>query len=276
MILSVIIPASNEERWLGACLKALIASDPVSGGAEIIVVANGCHDRTAEVAREAIPAAEAAGWPLRVIERAQGSKPAALNHADREARGEVRAYLDADVIVAPPLLAALAQALAARQGAAYGSGRPHVTADSRLGRAYARFWARLPFVRSTAPGFGLFAVNSAGRARWSEFPAIISDDSYVRMQFQPSERIEVPFRYDWPLTEGFAALVRVRRRQDAGVAEIAARWPGLLENEGKPRLGAAGLARLAATDPAGFAAYAAVSLVVRTGRDGGTWARGRQ
>lgn len=276
MILSVIIPASNEERWLGACLSALIASDPVAGGAEIIVAANGCRDRTADVARAMIPAAAAAGWQLTVIERAEGGKPAALNHADSVARGEIRAYLDADVIVSPPLLAALARGLGAREGAAYGSGRPRVTAQSRLSRAYARFWSRLPFARSTAPGFGLFAVNRAGRARWGEFPAIISDDSYVRMLFQPSERIEVAAPYDWPMTEGFAALVRVRRRQDAGVAEIAARWPELLANEGKPRLGAGGVLRLAAADPAGFAAYAAVSLAVRMGRDSGTWARGRQ
>ena len=276
MILSVVVPASNEESWIGACLAALIASDPVAGRAEIIVVANGCRDRTADVARAVIPAAAAAGWSLTVIEREQGGKPAALNQADSVARGEIRAYLDADVTVSPPLMAALVQVLAGREDAAYGSGRPRVTARSRLSRAYARFWARLPFARSTAPGFGLFAVNRAGRARWGEFPAIISDDSYVRMLFQPHERIEVPAPYDWPMTEGFTALVRVRRRQDAGVAEIAARWPELLANEGKPRLGAGGVLRLAASDPAGFATYAAVSLAVRAGRDGGTWARGRQ
>ena len=276
MILSVVVPASNEESWIGACLAALIASDPVAGRAEIIVVANGCRDRTADVARAVIPAAAAAGWSLTVIEREQGGKPAALNQADSVARGEIRAYLDADVTVSPPLMAALVQVLAGREDAAYGSGRPRVTARSRLSRAYARFWAQLPFARSTAPGFGLFAVNRAGRARWGEFPAIISDDSYVRMLFQPHERIEVPAPYDWPMTEGFTALVRVRRRQDAGVAEIAARWPELLANEGKPRLGAGGVLRLAASDPAGFATYAAVSLAVRAGRDGGTWARGRQ
>ncbi len=31
----------------------------------------------------------------------------------------------------------------------------------------------------------------------------------------------MPARYDWPMIEGFAPLVRVRRRQDAGVAEVA-------------------------------------------------------
>ena len=48
-MLSVILPASNEEAWIGGCLEALFASEPIE--AEVIVVANGCHDRTAEVAR---------------------------------------------------------------------------------------------------------------------------------------------------------------------------------------------------------------------------------
>ena len=31
-VLSLIIPASNEEAWIGACLAAVAASDPVPGG----------------------------------------------------------------------------------------------------------------------------------------------------------------------------------------------------------------------------------------------------
>jgi glycosyltransferase involved in cell wall biosynthesis len=46
-VLSVILPASNEEAYIGACLTALFASDPVPGGAEVVVVANGCRDATA-------------------------------------------------------------------------------------------------------------------------------------------------------------------------------------------------------------------------------------
>lgn len=276
MRLSVVIPACNEERYIGACLAALIASRPVGSGAEIIVAANGCRDRTAALARATAPQAETAGWRLMVLERAAGDKPGALNHADSVATGEVRAYLDADVIVSPDLMAQLAGALSARCGPAYGSGRPVVApAKSPLTRAYARFWSRLPFVQDTAPGFGVFAVNRAGRARWGDFPAIISDDSFVRLQFAPQERLEVPATYQWPMTEGLRPLIRVRRRQDAGVAEIAARWPDLLANRGGGTPSPAALLRMAASDPAGFAVYAAVSAAVRAGRDSGSWVRGR-
>ncbi len=274
-MLSVIIPASNESGWIGACLTALFRSDPVPGGVEAIVVANGCRDDTADRARACTPMAEAAGWRLTVIERAEGSKPAALNEGDAAAGGEMRAYLDADVEVSPALMGQIVMALLSDRPL-YVSGRAVIPrAASWVTRSYARFWQRLPFARSDAPGYGLFAVNRAGRARWGAFPPIISDDTFVRLQFAPDERIGLPAAYRWPMIEGFGALVRVRRRQDAGVAEIARRWPDLLLNEGKARLGPARLATLALRDPAGFAVYAAVALAVRMGRQGTGWTRGR-
>lgn len=274
--LSVIVPASNEEGWIGACLAALFRSDPVSGGAEAVVVANACRDGTVAVARSLVAQAQAAGWGLVVLDLPEPGKPGALNAGDAIARGAVRAYLDADVTVDPGVMAALAQALSEAPGPAYASARPRVTPpQSRVTRAYGRFWSGLPFARSVAPGFGLFAVNAAGRARWRDWPAIISDDTFARLQFLPGERIEVPGGYDWPMVEGFARLVRVRRRQDAGVAEIAARWPSLLAREGQRRLGARAVLGHALRDPAGFAVYVAVSVAVRLRPAAGAWTRGR-
>lgn len=273
-MLSVIIPASNEEGYIGACLAALFAGDPVPGGAEVVVVANGCRDATAARARAMTPQAAQAGWALSVLDLPEGGKPRALNAGDAAARGDIRAYLDADVIVSAGLMTALVAVLS-MPGPRYATGTPRIPrALSAVTRAYARFWQRLPFAQSKAPGFGLFAVNAAGRERWGAFPALISDDTFVRLQFTPEERVQVPGVYDWPMIEGFTALTRVRRRQDAGVAEIARLHPGLMEREGKDRLATAGLLRLVLSDPAGFAAYAAVSLAVRLKRGRG-WTRGR-
>lgn len=274
-MLSVIIPASNEADQIGGCLASLFASDPVPGGAEAIVVANGCRDDTADRARAARGRAEGAGWRLTVVELVQGSKIAALNAGDKAAQGETRAYLDADVRVSPPLMAQIVLALSVVPPR-YASGQAVIPrARSAVTRAYARFWQGLPFAQSDAPGYGLFAVNSAGRARWGAFPVLISDDTFVRLQFQPAERIGCRATYDWPMVEGFGALVRVRRRQDAGVAEIARLYPDLMPNEGKAPVGAGLLWRMLLADPAGFAAYAAVSLAVRLRRDQGIWVRGR-
>ena len=271
-MLSVIIPASNEEGWIGRCLAAVLASDPVPGGAEVIVVANGCRDRTAEAAR-AVPVP--AGWRVQVLDLAEGSKPGALDAGDAAAQGAARAYLDADCVVTPPVLAQIAAALAGASPVYAGATPVIPRARSAVTRAYARFWQGLPFNRAVAPGYGLYAVNAAGRARWGTFPRLISDDTFVRLQFTPDERVQVPGRYDWPMVEGFAALVRVRRRQDAGVRELDQGFPGILTREGKPPLTAGGLARLALRHPFGFVAYAAVSLAVRMRRGGAGFTRGR-
>ncbi|QYK43421.1 MAG: glycosyltransferase [Paracoccaceae bacterium] len=274
-VLSVIIPASNEADHIGACLAALFASGRIPGGAEAVVVANGCTDDTADRARAMGARAEAAGWRLTVEEIVQGGKVRALNLGDTVAMGETRAYLDADVRVSPPLMAQIVLVLH-DPAPRYATGRPVIPPPrSRVTRAYARFWQRLPFAAGAAPGFGLFAVNGAGRERWAAFPDLISDDTYVRLLFTPAERLECPATYQWPMIEGFAALVRVRQRQDAGVAEIARLHPALLANEGKHRLRLSGLLRLAVSDPVGFAVYAMVSLAVRLRPAAAGWVRGR-
>lgn len=271
-MLSVIIPASNEEAYLGRCLRAVLASD--CPGAEVIVVANGCRDATAEVARQEL-AKRPVGWSGQVIDLATGSKPLALNTGDAAASHPIRVYLDADVVVAPGLLLALATALTTDRPR-YASGTPVIPpAKSVVTRAYARFWQGLPFNQTTAPGYGLFAVNAAGRARWGAFPAIISDDTFVRLQFSPEERLQVPQTYEWPMIEGFSALTRVRRRQDAGVRELEALHPDILSREGKARLRPLDVVGMALRDPLGFAAYATVSLAVRTRAGGASFTRGR-
>ena len=278
-IASVILPAHDEAGHIGPCLSALLESDPLPRGwrGEVIVVANGCRDDTAGAARGYGDAARARGWSLRVIELSEGNKLRALNAGDAAARGGVRIYLDADVTVGPALIGQIVRALDG-EGALYASGTPRVArAHSRFTRAYARLWLRLPFATHGVPGFGLFAVNAAGRARWGDWPDIISDDTFARLHFAPPERIRVAAGYVWPMVEGFANLVRVRRRQNRGVAQIAARYPALLANDDKTRPGVGTLALLATGDPAGLAAYGVVALAVKTPlyRGRGGWARGR-
>lgn len=274
-MLSVIIPAANEEAWIGPCLRALFAAPAPPGGAEVIVVANGCTDGTAAAARALAPLAAGQGWGFQVLVLARGGKPGALNAGDAAASpGSARAYLDADVRVSPGLMAGLSAAVAG-PGAVFASGTPVIPpARSAVSRAYARFWLRLPFNRSAAPGYGVYAVSRAGRARWGTFPQIIADDSFARLHFMPAERLQLDHPYDWPVVEGLAALVRVRRRQDAGMAEINRLYPGLRAGEGRQRLSPPALARLALTDPLGLAAYATVIAATRLRRNQG-WTRGR-
>ncbi|NCO87453.1 MAG: glycosyltransferase [Rhodobacterales bacterium] len=275
MTLSVILPAHDEAAYLGDCLDALLASE----GAllDIVVVANACGDATADVARGFARKVAQRGWRLQVIETPVAGKLNALNLGDQTAASPCRAYLDADVIVTPRLMGQIAGALAG-PAPCYASGTPQISpAESGITRAYARFWSTLPFVTQGAPGFGLFAVNAAGRARWGLWPDIISDDTFARLHFTPEERVQVQAPYRWPMVEGFAPLVRVRRRQNAGVQEISRAYPALLSRDTKQPLGLRGLARRVAHDPLGFAVYGAVALAVKTPlfASKSRWARGR-
>lgn len=274
MSLSIIIPACNEGAYIDACLAALLASEG-SAQAQVIVAANGCTDDTAARAQAHATGFAAKGWRLDVLDLPALGKMGALDAGDAAAIHPARAYLDADVLVSPPLMAQLATALAA-ETPRYASGTPVVTAQGWTSRAFARFWIRLPFVADGVPGFGLYAVNAAGRARWGTFPAIISDDTYVRVHFTPAERIKLPAPYRWPLVEGFGRLVKVRRRQDQGVAELLVLEPALMANEGKDAPSKGWLIRNALADPVAFTVYAAVKLAVRLGWfSQAGWVRGR-
>jgi glycosyltransferase involved in cell wall biosynthesis len=269
---SVIIPAHNEQDYIDACLVALLAQRGAPPRVEILVMANACTDATIKRALTYKKQASAKGWKLRVLRVPTPGKTDALRCADRATNGLTLIYLDADVVCGPEMLAKLHHALTPDR-ALYASGKLQIaSARTWISRAYGRTWGALPFMQSKAVGAGLFAVNRAGRAKWDEFPNIISDDTFVRLQFTPQDRIEVTETYIWPLVEGFANLVRVRRRQDAGVNEIAQLYPHLIAHEAKPK---ANFKTLFIRDPVSFLSYCSVKLAVRLGRTDTKWTRGR-
>ncbi|MGF1456544.1 MAG: glycosyltransferase [Alphaproteobacteria bacterium] len=280
-MLSIIIPASNEEAYIGACLHSIFQSDLPADLAglplEVIVVANGCTDNTGAIVRQFAGMAESQGWHLQLLELDTAGKLTALNAGDAAATGTVRLYVDADVTVEPALVAQLWRALD-RPEPAYGSGTITVLPGRSLAtRIYGRVWSRLPFMTDDVPGCGVYAVNAAGRARWGDFPSIINDDAFVRLHFTPEERIAVPARFFWPLPEGLENLRKVRRRVDAGSAELQKKFPSLIANEGKPPVSRAMMAQLAVAMPVSFASYLAILLSIRLSPDTGSmaWARSR-
>lgn len=274
MKLSVIIPASNEAKLLPGCLAALEQSSGALPDREVVVVSNGSRDGTAAVAEGERRRMAAAGWHLTVLDLPDGGKPAALDAGDYAAHGAIRAYLDADVTVSTPLMAALVAVLD-RPDPAYASGVPRIVGRGMAARLYARTWARVPFMRRGVPGCGLFAMNRAGRSRWGRWPQVIADDAFARLNFAPAERHRVPHPYDWPIAEGWGHLVRVRRRQDRGVAELAERFPELTANDDTSAPGPAAMLGLALRDPLSFAAYAGVAVAVRAKPAPADWTRSR-
>jgi hypothetical protein len=210
--MSVVVPAHDEEVVIGRFLWTLLR-DARPDELDVVVVCNGCSDRTAAIARE---------FPVRVLELDRASKHHALNQGDAAARHFPRFYVDADVRVTAAALRSTAVVLASGEALA---AAPRLRLDlrgcDRAVRAYYRTWRRLPYCTDDLIGSGVYGVSAAGRARLGPFPPVIADDLWVRDHFRPGERRSIPaasFLQHPP--RDLRSLVRVRTRQRLGNLEL--------------------------------------------------------
>jgi glycosyltransferase involved in cell wall biosynthesis len=110
-VISIVVPAYNEEALLAATLDAIRASADATGVPyEVIVADDGSTDRTAEVAKAR--GARVVSVHLRQI-------GAARNAGARVASGDLLIFVDADTLVTPEVLRA---AVAAVRAGAVGGG----------------------------------------------------------------------------------------------------------------------------------------------------------
>lgn len=176
--ISVVIPAHNEEVAIRRLLNALSSARPQ---VEIIVVCNGCHDRTAAVARSISPRTT-------VHELEQASKIRALHFGDQVAHHFPRVYVDADVALSGSSLHALADALTGDVLATGPMRAFDTSSSSRFVRWYYDVWEQLPQVTRGLFGRGVIAVSERGFARLQSTPETMSDDLAFSEAFAEDER----------------------------------------------------------------------------------------
>lgn len=180
-VVSVVVPAHNEAPVIGRLLGALQPGID-DGLLEVVVVANGCTDDTAQ---------RASAFPVTVIDRAEPGKPGALNAGDAAATAFPRFYVDADIVLSAADLAVLAAALDGPTLAVAPARTMDVSKSSWIVRSYTRIWERLESTVDSLAGRGCYGVSAAGRARWGEFPDLVADDGFVNTRFEPDERVTV-------------------------------------------------------------------------------------
>ncbi|MFH1841425.1 MAG: glycosyltransferase [Candidatus Nealsonbacteria bacterium] len=90
-MISVIIPAYNEEKRISRCLESVFSQD-YSFKYEVLVVDNNSSDRTAEIVKDNFPKA-------RIIFEEKKRVVVARNRGSKEAKGNILIFLDADVII---------------------------------------------------------------------------------------------------------------------------------------------------------------------------------
>jgi hypothetical protein len=182
---------------------------------DVIVVANGCTDDTAEVAASFGP-------PVRVVSIPVASKRAALVAGDEAARDFPRMYVDADVELRTEDVRALDQALRRPGALAAGPRRElAMTGSPWLVRWYYDVWVQLPEVRSGLFGRGVIGLSEAGHARVASLPPLLADDLAASLAFAPEERVIVPgARVIIHPPRTVADLLRRRVRATMGVTQV--------------------------------------------------------
>jgi len=221
---------------IGRLLSALTGhAEP--GEFDVVVVANGCTDRTADIA--------ASFGDVRVVETPVASKSAALRLGDEVAVGFPRLYVDADVVLHTEDLRALRDALARPGVLAAGPSRVLPMDHASLPvRWYYDVWQRLPGVRDELYGRGVVAVTPDGHRRLAALPETMADDLAAATAFVPPERLVVAESQViiWP-PRTYANLLRRRVRAMTGNRQLATsvvRRP--------PRTSTAELVRMTARD----------------------------
>jgi glycosyltransferase involved in cell wall biosynthesis len=134
-LVSVIIPAHNEELVIARAIRAVLANKYPRK--EIIVVSDDSTDRTAEIAA-------GFGKQVRVISVGKRCASGARNAGAKIAKGEVLAFVDADQMMAPAYLAAVARGYAS--GARLMGVRRVKKAEGGglVARYFAKLWGAMP------------------------------------------------------------------------------------------------------------------------------------
>jgi biofilm PGA synthesis N-glycosyltransferase PgaC len=90
-LVSIIVPAYNEDKVIAHCIESILASD--YRDFEIILVDDGSKDRTLEIMRQYADPAR-----VQVLAKPNGGKAAALNAGYSLSKGEIIFFVDADGI----------------------------------------------------------------------------------------------------------------------------------------------------------------------------------
>lgn len=117
-LVSVVIPARNEERAIARCLQRFLEQDYPADRLELLVADGRSTDRTREIVEEL---ARAHPTPaIRVIDNPERITPCALNHGIRAARGEIVIIFGAHSFAEPDYVRKVVETLQSVEAGAVG------------------------------------------------------------------------------------------------------------------------------------------------------------
>lgn len=203
--ISIVIPAHNEEELLPATLKALKKQDYPHY--EVVVVANGCTDRTGEVAQ---------GLCDQYFELRQRGLGPARNLGAEKARGDLLLFLDADTILEPNALGIIAKKFTRGHASGTLRGEP-----DRPRTSYKMIYMLKNMVHKTHAHHGSSGVILC----WKEqFEAVggFNNELYLR---ENSDLMKKLRRFgDYKYIASTPAITSMRRYDKTGVNEMLLLW----------------------------------------------------
>ncbi len=139
-LVSVIIPAYNEEKYIQNALESIKKQS--YDRLETVVVANGCSDNTAKVARE---------FGARVIETPVVGSSNAKNLGASVANGDIYAFLDADSVMKKGLIQAVVNSV--DEGYTAGKSKIWSIEEGVKSRLICAYWDMVTRALMPIPGF---------------------------------------------------------------------------------------------------------------------------
>lgn len=204
-LISVIIPAHNEERYIGDSLDALRRQ--TYRYFEVLVVANGCTDQTVAAARDRSD---------RVIDLPARGLGKARNTGAAKARGDMLLFLDADTCLSPQSLAIIARDFTPQDSSATIAGSP----DSFRFR-YRLFYQFKNLLHRSGLHCGSSGVICSWRDQFKEVDGF-DESLHVRENSDLINRLKRfgPYRF----IDGAQAVTSMRRYERIGAARGAWQW----------------------------------------------------
>ena len=108
-LVSVIVPAYQEEKRIGRCLQSILAS--TYQRLQVIVVNDGSTDDTAKIVSSFKRNRESESVSIELVNICNGGSGRARNHGLRRAKGEYISFVDADDMIHPQVIERLVLSL---------------------------------------------------------------------------------------------------------------------------------------------------------------------
>lgn len=147
-VLSIIVPTHNRSAMLMRSLAALSRQSWPATELEVVVVADACHDDTAEMVTTY---SKQAPYRLRLLSHCARSAAATRNLGATNAQGRVLLFLDDDVVAQPELVRAHMEAQH-QEGVVFGYSKPMLPAKPSWWQYDARRWWEDTYRAMRQPG----------------------------------------------------------------------------------------------------------------------------